>query len=943
MMGLFDKIFGTYSDREIKRITPLMEAVLALEEEFSLKSDQELQAMTSILKDRYASGESLDDLLPEAFATVREAAWRVLDMKHYPVQVIGGIVLHQGRIAEMKTGEGKTLMATLPVYLNALAGKGVHVVTVNDYLASRDSEWMGKVYRFLGLTVGLIVPGLNKAERRESYGADITYGTNNEFGFDYLRDNMVIYKDQMVQRDLNFAIVDEVDSILIDEARTPLIISGKGDESSDMYGRADAFVRTLTPFVVAELDAKEDKDEIAGDADYIVDEKAKTAVLTRNGVDKAERYFRVENLSDENNFSLQHYINNALKAHGTMHKDEAYIVKDDEIIIVDDFTGRLMIGRRYSDGLHQAIEAKEGVKVESESKTLATITFQNYFRMYRKLSGMTGTALTEEEEFRSIYKLDVIVIPTNKPLVRLDEADAVYKTELGKLKSVVQNVKNAHEKGQPVLVGTVSVEQSEILSGLFKKSGIKHNVLNAKQHAREAEIIAQAGRLGSVTIATNMAGRGTDIILGGNSEFMARQKMRQEGYDEELIEQSTAFNETEDPVILEARDKFRMYNEQYKTETEAEKQKVIEAGGLYIVGTERHESRRIDNQLRGRAGRQGDIGRSKFYLSLEDDLMRQFGGERMNTLFSTMGVDEDTEIQHKMLSNAIESAQKKVEGRNFGIRKNVLEYDDVMNQQREVIYKQRREVLEGKDLSKTFEEYIALSIENIIRDFSHGWVDSSEWDTAGLQARLLDLTGELPIYKELEQMIDSGLNAEELILEVQDQAIDKYHSRSEELGGDELMREAERVVMLRTVDNKWMDHIDAMDTLKNTIGMRSIAQHDPVVEYRKEGFEMFTEMTRSIAEECAKLILRAQFIANKAPERKEQATETEAKQETSEDVVQDKAKAFAQSQGAGKSAQEAVQQDRSVEPATRDRKKLGRNDPCHCGSGKKFKNCHGKN
>ena len=943
MMGLFDKIFGTYSDREIKRITPLMEAVLALEEEFSLKSDQELQAMTSILKDRYASGESLDDLLPEAFATVREAAWRVLDMKHYPVQVIGGIVLHQGRIAEMKTGEGKTLMATLPVYLNALAGKGVHVVTVNDYLASRDSEWMGKVYRFLGLTVGLIVPGLNKAERRESYGADITYGTNNEFGFDYLRDNMVIYKDQMVQRDLNFAIVDEVDSILIDEARTPLIISGKGDESSDMYGRADAFVRTLTPFVVAELDAKEDKDEIAGDADYIVDEKAKTAVLTRNGVDKAERYFRVENLSDENNFSLQHYINNALKAHGTMHKDEAYIVKDDEIIIVDDFTGRLMIGRRYSDGLHQAIEAKEGVKVESESKTLATITFQNYFRMYRKLSGMTGTALTEEEEFISIYKLDVIVIPTNKPLVRLDEADAVYKTELGKLKSVVQNVKNAHEKGQPVLVGTVSVEQSEILSGLFKKSGIKHNVLNAKQHAREAEIIAQAGRLGSVTIATNMAGRGTDIILGGNSEFMARQKMRQEGYDEELIEQSTAFNETEDPVILEARDKFRMYNEQYKTETEAEKQKVIEAGGLYIVGTERHESRRIDNQLRGRAGRQGDIGRSKFYLSLEDDLMRQFGGERMNTLFSTMGVDEDTEIQHKMLSNAIESAQKKVEGRNFGIRKNVLEYDDVMNQQREVIYKQRREVLEGKDLSKTFEEYIALSIENIIRDFSHGWVDSSEWDTAGLQARLLDLTGELPIYKELEQMIDSGLNAEELILEVQDQAIDKYHSRSEELGGDELMREAERVVMLRTVDNKWMDHIDAMDTLKNTIGMRSIAQHDPVVEYRKEGFEMFTEMTRSIAEECAKLILRAQFIANKAPERKEQATETEAKQETSEDVVQDKAKAFAQSQGAGKSAQEAVQQDRSVEPATRDRKKLGRNDPCHCGSGKKFKNCHGKN
>ncbi len=946
-MGLFDRIFGSYSDREIKRINPIKDQVLALDETFSQKTDQELKDMTPYLKERYQNGETLDDLLPEAFATVREAAWRVLDMKHYPVQIIGGIVLHQGRIAEMKTGEGKTLVATLPVYLNALTGKGVHVVTVNDYLAQRDSEWMGKIYRFLGLSVGLIVPGLDKDQRRKAYAADITYGTNNEFGFDYLRDNMVIFKEQMVQRELQYAIVDEVDSILIDEARTPLIISGQGEESSDMYVRADAFVRSLIPFVVAELDAKEDKDEIAGNADYIVDEKAKTAVLTKNGVYKAERYFGVENLADENNFSLQHYINNALKAHGTMHLDEQYIVKDGEVIIVDDFTGRLMIGRRYSDGLHQAIEAKEGVKVESESKTLATITFQNYFRMYHKLSGMTGTALTEEEEFRSIYQLDVIVIPTNKPLVREDEADAVYKTEKAKLNAIIETVKEAYEKGQPVLVGTVSVEHSEILSELFKRNGIKHNVLNAKQHAREAEIVAQAGRYGAVTIATNMAGRGTDIILGGNSEFMARQKMRQEGYSDELIEASTAFNETDDEQILEAREHFQKLNAEFKEETEVEKEKVIAAGGLYIVGTERHESRRIDNQLRGRAGRQGDIGKSKFFLSLEDDLMRQFGGERMHSLFSTLGVDENTEIQHKMLSNAIESAQKKVEGRNFGIRKNVLEYDDVMNQQREVIYKQRREVLEGMDLQNVFEDYIKSTIETVIRDFSHGWTSSDQWDTAGLKARLLDVTGELPIYEDLDEKIQGGIDEAELIVDVQDQALYKYHGREAELGGPEIMREAERVVMLRTVDNKWMDHIDAMDTLKNTIGMRSLAQHDPVIEYRKEGFEMFEEMTQSIAEDCAKLILRAQFTSNRAPERKEQAKETQARQEDQAAQAQ-KARAFAkQAQGKGQPfapRQGQVQngQEQNQRPAVR-QEKVGRNDPCPCGSGKKYKNCHGKN
>ena len=948
-MGLFEKIFGTYSDREVKRIKPIMNKILEMEDRFAKMSETELQGMTAKLKERYQNGESLDDILPEAFATAREAAWRVLDMKHYPVQILGGIVLHQGRIAEMKTGEGKTLVATLPVYLNALTGKGVHVVTVNDYLAKRDSEWMGKLYKYLGLSVGLIVHGKSKKERREAYAADITYGTNNEFGFDYLRDNMVTYKNQLVQRELNFAIVDEVDSILIDEARTPLIISGPAEDSSEMYGKADAFVRTLKPYVVAELDSKEDADEIAGDADYIVDEKAKTATLTGNGVAKGERYFRVDNLADEANFEIQHYINNALKAHGTMHRDEAYIVNDGEIVIVDDFTGRLMPGRRYSDGLHQAIEAKENVKVKRESKTLATITFQNYFRMYNKLAGMTGTALTEEEEFRSIYNLDVIVIPTNKDVVREDEPDAVYKTGRGKIKAVVNEVKAAQEQGQPVLVGTVSVEHSEAFSKIFNQNGIKHNVLNAKQHAREAEIVAQAGRLGTVTIATNMAGRGTDILLGGNPEFLARQEMREMGYDEEMIEQSTAHNESDDENILRAREVYDKLYEKHKVTTDAEKKEVVEAGGLYIMGTERHESRRIDNQLRGRAGRQGDPGKSKFFLALDDDLMRQFGGEQMGRMFESLGVDENTEIQHRMLSNAIESAQKKVEGRNFGIRKNVIEYDDVMNQQREIIYKERRQVLEGKDFQEVFKNYINQTIESIISEYSNAYrdVESEKIDPVGVISQLRDITGNLSIYSDIENRINTGDDFAEITIDLQDQAQEKYEKREEELGS-EFMREAERVVLLRTVDSKWMQHIDNMDRLKSAISMRSMAQHNPVQEYKREGFIMFEEMNTAIAQECAKLILRAQFVSNEAPEHKEapqNTVESKADVETSaaENQMSRQTKSARKELQRAEEKRGSVQsQDSTIEPAERDKYKVGRNDPCPCNSGKKYKNCHGR-
>ena len=971
-MRLLTKLLGTHSEREIKRMRPLVNKVLELEDQYTNMSESDLKDQTRILRERLAQGETLDDILPEAFATVREASWRVLGMKHYPVQVIGGIVLHQGRIAEMKTGEGKTLVATLPVYLNALTGEGVHVVTVNDYLAKRDSEWMGKLYRYLGLSVGLIVHGLKKAQRREAYNSDVTYGTNNEYGFDYLRDNMVTYKKDMVQRELKFAIVDEVDSILIDEARTPLIISGAGDESTDMYARADDFVRSLKSFVVVETDTKEDQDDIAGDADYIVDEKAKSAVLTQHGVLKAERFFRIDNLSDEANFSIQHYINNALKAHGTMHLDQQYVVKDDEVVIVDDFTGRLMFGRRYSDGLHQAIEAKEGVKVERESKTLATITFQNFFRMYSKLSGMTGTALTEEDEFRGIYSLDVISIPTNKPIARTDLPDAVYKTAAGKYRAVIAEVKQAHEAGQPVLIGTVSVERSEELSKAFRKAGIPHSVLNAKQHEREAEIVAQAGRLGAVTIATNMAGRGTDILLGGNPEFMAKQALRKEGHDDEQVELSNAFNETDDPVILEVREKYQQYYQNFRKTTQTDHETVVDAGGLYIIGTERHESRRIDNQLRGRAGRQGDPGKSKFYLSLEDDLMRLFGGERMSNMFNSMGVDEDTEVQHRLLSNAIESAQKKVEGRNFGIRKNVLEYDDVMNKQREVIYGQRRKVLEGENLKPFFTRMIEQEIEEIVRAFTHGVSDSSEWDIRGLMAKLLDVFGPLSILPTIPVKAKNGTTAEEIIVDLQDAAEERYKEREEELGSEEFMREAERVVLLRTVDQKWMDHIDQMDDLRNSIGMRGYAQHDPVLEYKKEGFDMFEQMNNAIREDSVRLMMRAQFKTNQPMERHEQAKETGEGLAQTPDAMQERGAGAAPQQvpagvraasaGGGRlvaaqqqmmrrramehhaQQQKAKQQnvqETAAEPVSRDKNKVGRNDPCPCGSGKKFKNCHG--
>ena len=928
-MGLLEKIFGSHSDHEIKRIIPIVDEVEALKDHYAGLSEESLKAMTETLKAKLAAGSTLDEILPEAFATVREASRRVLGLYHYRVQLIGGVILHQGRIAEMKTGEGKTLVATLPVYLNALAGKGVHVVTVNDYLAARDSEWMGKIYRYLGLTVGLIVHGLNNDERRAAYAADVTYGTNNELGFDYLRDNMVTYKQLMVQRDLNFAIVDEVDSILVDEARTPLIISGQGDESSDLYERADRLVKRLKVLKVTETDDKLDLDDIEEDADFIVDEKAKTAVLTSRGVKKAEQYFSIENLSDQENYQINHHINNALKAHGTMHVDQDYVLKDGEVIIVDDFTGRLMLGRRYSNGLHQAIEAKEGVKVEKENKTLATITFQNYFRMYKKLSGMTGTALTEENEFRTIYKLDVVTVPTNQPMIRLDQPDSVYKTETGKYKSLLNEVKDAHERGQPILIGTISVEKSEVLSSLFRRNGIPHNVLNAKQHEKEAEIVAQAGRFGAVTIATNMAGRGTDIILGGNPEFMAKQEMRKQGIDETLIEAATTLNETDDLLILDSRQRYQQLYDRFKVQINQERDKVIEAGGLFILGTERHESRRIDNQLRGRAGRQGDPGRSKFYLSLDDDLMRLFGGDRMTRVFAILGVDEEMEIEHKTLSNAIETAQKKVEARNFGIRKHVLEYDDVMNKQREIVYGQRRQVLEGEDLHTYYQKMISQVMRDIMLDFCAGHPNSAEWDIAAMQAKLLDSFGDLPALRKLSQA-KKGLDAEELTEELIENALDRYEQRQVEIGSPEMMREAERMILLRTVDSKWMDHIDAMDDLRDSIGMRGYAQHDPVVEYRREGFVMFDEMTNAIREDAVRLMMRARFTAENTNRRHDVARNI--------------------SEGHGSSGMPAAAAARPVQaappaamPTHRDATKVGRNDPCPCGSGKKYKNCHGQN
>ncbi len=909
---MFEKIVGSYSERELKRIAPLVDEIESLEPEIKALSDEQLKAKTPEFKNRLENGETLDDILPEAFAVVREASVRVLGMRHFRVQLIGGIVLHQGRIAEMKTGEGKTLVATLPVYLNALTGKGVHIVTVNDYLARRDSEWMGKVYGFLGLSVGLIVHGLDNAERRKAYSCDITYGTNNEFGFDYLRDNMVIYKNDMVQRELHYAIVDEVDSILIDEARTPLIISGAGDKSTDLYKRANSFASRLKAKVVVESDDKQSDEDV--EADYIVDEKAHTAALTARGVTKAEQYFGIENLSDPDNMTISHHINQAVKARGLMKRDREYVVKDGEVIIVDEFTGRLMYGRRYSDGLHQAIEAKENVEVERESKTLATITFQNYFRMYGKLAGMTGTALTEEQEFQTIYKLDVIEVPTNMPMVRIDNPDCVYKNERGKFNAVIDEIADLNKKGQPVLIGTISIEKSELLSIMLKKRGVPHQVLNAKFHDKEAEIIAQAGKLGAVTIATNMAGRGTDIVLGGNAEYMAKQELRKQGYSEELINESTSFNDTTDDEILEVRAAFKRFNDDYKRQNSLEKEKVIEAGGLYIIGTERHESRRIDNQLRGRSGRQGDPGSSRFYISLEDDLMRLFGSDRLAAIVETLGLEEDQPIEHKMLSNAIENAQRKVEGKNFDIRKHVLQYDDVMNMQREVIYGQRKQVLDGENLRDSFMKMIENNVNNLVSAYCSESVYPDMWDWEEIRTQAQEMlvpAGKLTLSRgEME-----GYTSEDLKETLYNSVVEAYEAKEAEYGS-EMMRELERIVLLRVVDEKWMDHIDAMDQLRHGVGMRAYGQRDPVVEYKYEGFEMFEEMIRSIHQDSVKMILRLRVNREQgAPKREKVAEPVEASHGDT---------------GPRK-------------PAVRSSEKVGRNDPCPCGSGKKYKRCCGAN
>ncbi len=908
MKKLLEKLIGSYSERELKRVKPIADKVIALEETFSSLSDNELKNKTSEFKERLAGGESLDDILPEAFATVREASWRVLGMKHFYVQIIGGIVLHQGRISEMKTGEGKTLVSTLPAYLNALTGKGVHIVTVNDYLAKRDSEWMGKVFRFLGLSVGLIIHEIPPEARQAMYDADITYGTNNEFGFDYLRDNMVIFKEQMVQRGHNYAIVDEVDSILIDEARTPLIISGVGDKSTELYTLADRFAKTLKAYRIVESNDKELDDDI--DGDYIVDEKANTATLTKSGVEKAERAFNIENLSDPENMTIQHHINQAIRANGVMKRDKDYVVKDGEVIIVDEFTGRMMIGRRYSDGLHQAIEAKEGVKVERESKTLATITFQNYFRLYNKLSGMTGTAQTEETEFQDIYKLDVIVIPTNKPLAREDLADSVYKTEKGKLNAVVEQVVRCHEKNQPVLVGTVTIEKSEQLSAMLKRRGIKHEVLNAKFHEKEAEIIAQAGKSGAVTIATNMAGRGTDIMLGGNPEFMAKHEMKKQGFSEEMIVEATGFGDTDNEEIINARNTFSSLMEKYKEQIAPEAEEVRKAGGLFIIGTERHESRRIDNQLRGRAGRQGDPGASRFYISLEDDLMRLFGSDRMSGIVNALGLEEDQPIEHKMLTNAIENAQKRVEGRNFQIRKHVLQYDDVMNQQREIIYGQRQKVLAGDDIKDYILNMIKQLVDNIMESYVGDTDVPENWNLKGLSEFCVAVFGFEDFNFSFDEL--NKLDKEDLKDMILEKALKLYEEKEAE-SGEENMRELERVILLKVVDGKWMDHIDAMDQLRNGINLRAYGQHDPVVEYKFEGFNMFEEMIGAIREDTIKYLFHAKISA---PPQREQV-----------------AKPTGEGLAGGEMPKKTV----------RKAEKIGRNDPCPCGSGKKYKKCCGQN
>ena len=948
IMSFFEKLFGSFSDKELKRINPLKDKVLALEPEMQKLTDEQLQAKTTEFKARLEKGETLDDLLPEAFAVCREADWRVLGMKPYPVQIIGGIVLHRACIAEMQTGEGKTLVATMPVYLNALTGKGVHVITVNDYLARRDSEWMGKVYRFLGLTVGLVVHGVEANDRKAAYAADVTYGTNNEFGFDYLRDNMVVYKANMVQRGHAYAIVDEVDSILIDEARTPLIISGKGEDSSVMYKRADDFAKTLKKSVIVELDDKVAAEEQV-DGDYVVDEKRKTATLTESGVQKAEAFFHVENLADADNMSLRHYIDGAIKARGVMHRDIDYIVKEGEVIIVDEFTGRLMYGRRFNDGLHQAIEAKEGVTVAAESKTLATVTFQNYFRMYDKLAGMTGTASTEADEFSEIYGLNIVSIPTNKPRARKDLPDSVYKTVNGKYNAVIEQVAECHAKGQPVLVGTVSVEKSEALSKLLKKKGIEHNVLNAKQHEREAEIVAQAGKQGAVTIATNMAGRGTDIMLGGNVSYMAKAALRKElsrdltkdlaqlkdEYEhakarakaagtelptppeetidaqlEHLMTECDGHAETEDDAVLHARQRFEELCEEFEPEIKREAAAVREAGGLFIIGTERHESRRIDNQLRGRAGRQGDPGASRFFLSLEDDLMRIFGGERVQNLMDSLGLEEDVPIENKLITNTIESAQKKLEASNFAIRKQVLQYDDVMNQQREIIYKQRQMVLDGEDISDKLHEMMRQSIDDACTNYLNGET-ADDWDFAGLRRHFMNwlcLPSDFNYTKDqLEDLTKEGI-ADELYKRGMD-----ILTAKEKKYGSKTMRELERICLLRNVDSKWMDHIDNMDQLKQGMGLRGYGQHDPVVEYRIEGFAMFDEMIASIREDAVHMLLTIEIRQQNAEPKREQ---------------------IAKPTGEGAPNQAGAKGAAPVRVT-----KIGRNDPCPCGSGLKWKKC----
>ena len=915
------KLFKSYSEKEVKRVMPIVNKINSLEPEMEKLTDHELKEKTNYFKKQLSEGKTLDDILPEAFAVVREASKRALGMRHFDVQLIGGIILHQGRIAEMKTGEGKTLVATLPVYLNALEGKGVHVITVNDYLAKRDSEWMGKLYKFLGLSVGLVIAGMDPNAKQKAYAADITYGTNNEFGFDYLRDNMVIYKNQLVQRGLHYAIVDEIDSILIDEARTPLIISGRANESSDLYKKANDFVRRLEPKVIIEEDVKDfEQAEDNEKYDYIVDLKAKSASLTQKGIKKAEEFFGLENFNDLENSTLVHHVNQALRAHGVMKKDIDYIVKDGEVLIVDEFTGRIMYGRRYNNGLHQAIEAKERVKIADESKTLATITFQNYFRMYDKLSGMTGTAMTEEAEFEEIYNLDVVSIPTNKPMVRKDENDVIYKNENAKFRAVIESVKESHAKGQPVLIGTVSIEKSEKLSKLLNEARIPHEVLNAKSHEKEAMIVAQAGKYGAVTIATNMAGRGTDIMLGGNSEYLAKEEMRKNRVPEYLIEESNTYYETDDQDILRAREQFNKLVEKYEEQIKEEKQKVIDAGGLKIIGTERHESRRIDNQLRGRSGRQGDVGESKFYIGLDDDLMKIFGGDAITRVYNTLGADENMPIQSRMISKAVENAQKKVEGRNFSIRKNVLKYDDVMNVQREIIYKQRREVLDGKDLHENIVNMITTIAEETVSTYIEG-EDGKTVNAESLNTEISNIFG-----IDIAEFINAHeKDSNAIVEELEKQAIEKYQAKEEEITSEK-MRELERVVMLKVVDEKWMNHIDSMDELKNGIGLRAYGQQDPVVKYRTEGMDMFEEMVANIKLDVVKILMNIRK-QNGDVKRQEAAKITGAALEAINSV------------DGGKK----INTPEYSQTVVNEGPKIGRNDPCPCGSGKKYKNCCGKN